>query len=126
MAVPDLHHGSEEAGVGDPSNGMPVHTIDVELLANQVVGVANNDAICCRVEVDNVTRPQRSARKSFALADGEQFDPTVFGNEVAIDIINLAAMKFFFAEVRTQKRFVIISRYETNFLAIDLVCDLQA
>src|SRR4029077_20758525 len=114
------------AGVAAPGHSMPVHPIDFELLANQVVGVANNDAICCWVEINNVTRPQRSARKSFALADGEQFDPTVFGNEVSIDIINLAAMKFFFAEVRTQKRFVIISRYETNFLAIDLVGDLQA
>src|SRR6478609_8157019 len=103
---------------------MPVHTIDFELLANQVVGLANNDTICCWVEINNVTRPQRSARKSFALADGKQFDPTVFGNEVSFDIINLAAMKFFFAEVRTQKFLVIISRYETNFLAIDLVGDL--
>jgi hypothetical protein len=50
----------------------------------------------------------------------------VFGNEVSIDIINLAAMKFVFAEVRTQKRFVIISRYETNFLAIDLLGHFQA
>ena len=137
MTIANLHDGFEGAavnargysavaGVADPGSRMPVHTIDVELLANQVVGVANNDAICCRVEVDNVTRPERSARKSFALADGEELDAAVFGNEVSVDIINLAAMKFVFAEVRTQKRFVIISRYETNFLAIDLVGHFQA
>ena len=105
---------------------MPIHAVDFELLTDQIVGVAHDHAICFRIEVDNVTRPQRSARKSFALADREELDAAVFGNEVSIDIINLTAMKFVFAEVRTQKRFVIISRYETNFLAIDLAGDFQA
>src|SRR5947208_16719403 len=105
---------------------MPIHAIDIEFLADQIVGVANDDTICCRVEVPNVTRPQRSAWESFALADGQKFDAAVFGNKVSVDIINLAAMKFAFPDVRTQKRFVIISRYETHFLDIDLVRHLLA
>ena len=50
----------------------------------------------------------------------------MFSDEISIDIVNLAAMKFVFAEMRTQKRFVIVSRNKTNFLAIDLVGDFQA
>jgi hypothetical protein len=49
MIVPDLHDGFEGAGVGDPGSWMPVHTIDLEFLADKVVGVANDDAICCRI-----------------------------------------------------------------------------
>ena len=48
-------------GCAAAGHSMPVHAIDVELFANQVVGVADNDAICCWVEVDDVTRPDRSA-----------------------------------------------------------------
>jgi hypothetical protein len=99
MIIADLHEGFEGAAVTDPGSRMPVHTIDLEFLASQVICIADDDAICCWVEIDNVTRPQRAARKSFALADGEEFDAAVFGNEVSIDIINLAAMKFVFAEV---------------------------
>jgi hypothetical protein len=60
------------------------------------------------------------------LSDSEKLDAAMFGNEVPIDIVNFAAVKFAFAQMGTQKRFVIISRYETNFLAIDLVGDFQA
>src|SRR5438067_2423988 len=46
---------------------MPVHTIDLELLAKQVVWVANNDPICCRIEIDNVARTRRTAGQPLAL-----------------------------------------------------------
>src|SRR5882757_10799252 len=36
MIVADLHESFEGAGVGDPGSRMPVHTIDLEFLANQI------------------------------------------------------------------------------------------
>ena len=71
-------------------------------------------------------RPERAAGKTFALTNREKLETVVFGNEVSIDIVNLTAMKFFLAEMRTQKRFVIVPRHETNFLTVDLIGDLQA
>src|SRR5438445_2945296 len=35
-------------------------------------------------------------------------------------------MKFFFAQTRAQKRFVVISRHKTDFLAVSFVGDFQA
>ena len=105
---------------------MPVHTIDLELLAKQVVGVANDDAICCRIEIDNIPRTRRTARQPFALSDCEQLDSVMFTEEISIDIVNFAAVKFVFTEMRTQKRLVIVAGNKTNFLAVDLVGDLQA
>src|SRR5207237_4243552 len=68
---------------------------------------------------------RRSARKSFTLTNGKEFDAVMLANEISINIVNLAAMKFVFAEVRAQKRFVIISRHETNFLTVDLIGNFQ-
>src|SRR5207247_10373252 len=98
--------------------------IDFEFVRVQIVRVADNHAICFGIEIDNVTRPQRSAGKSFSLADSEKLDAVVFGNEVPIDIVNLAAMIFVFAKVRTRKRFVIIFRSYTNYLTFSFVRDL--
>ena len=105
---------------------MPIHAVDFEFITNQIFGIADDDAICCRIEIDNVTRPRRTARQPFALSDREQLDAVMFGDEVSIDIVNFAAMKFVFAEMRTQKCFVIVSGNETDFLAVDLVGDFQA
>src|SRR6266513_4037428 len=105
---------------------MPVHTIDLELLANQVVGIANDDAICCRIEIDDITRTRRTAGQPFALSDCEQLDSAMFTQEISIDIVNLAAVKFVFTDMRTQKRLVIIAGNKANFLAVDLIGDLQA
>src|SRR6266404_6976293 len=104
----------------------PICPVDLEFVTDQIVNVANDYAICLGVEIDDVARTRRSARKSFTLTNGEEFDAVMFANEISINIVNLAAMKFVFAEVRTQKRFVIISRYETNFLAIEFVGHFQA
>jgi len=49
MIIADLHDGFAGASAGDSGSGMPVHAIDFELLADQVIGVANDDAIACRV-----------------------------------------------------------------------------
>ena len=105
---------------------MPVHTIDLEFVANQIVRVADDDAICCRIEIDHITRPRRTAGKSFALTDREQLDAVMFADEISIDIVNLAAMKFVFAQMRAQKRLVIVAGNKTNFLTVDLVGDFQA
>jgi hypothetical protein len=37
---------AKEAGVNAPGYSVPVHTIDLELLANQIAGIADDDAIC--------------------------------------------------------------------------------
>ena len=50
----------------------------------------------------------------------------MFANKVSLHIVNFAAMKFVFAEMRSKKRFVIISRHETDFLTVDLIGDFQA
>ena len=58
MIIADLHESFEGAavnapgysavaGIGDPGSRMPVHTIDLEFLANQVICIADDDAICC-------------------------------------------------------------------------------
>ena len=49
----------------------------------------------------------------------------MFAYEISIDIVNLAAMKFILAQVRTEECLVIISRHEANFLTVDLVRDFQ-
>jgi len=49
----------------------------------------------------------------------------VFANKVSIDVVNLAAMKLVFTEMRTQKRFVIIAGNETDLLTVELVGDFQ-
>ena len=47
-------------------------------------------------------------------------------DEVALQIVNPAAVELVFAKMRTQERFVILSGHETDFLAIGFVCHLQA
>src|SRR5689334_3371244 len=105
---------------------MPVHTIDLELLASQIVGIAYDDAICRRIEVHDITRTRGTARQPFALTDREQLDPVMFADESPVNVINVAAVKFVFAEMGTQKRLVIVAGNKANFLAVDLVRDLEA
>ncbi len=136
MIIADLHEGFEGAAVNacgytvvvgftDPRSRMPVHTIDLEFPANQVVGIADDDAIRCRVEIDDVTRTRRTAGQSLALTDRKHLDAVMFTDEISIDVVNFAALKFVFAQMGPQKRFVIVSGNKTNFLAVDLVGDLQ-
>src|ERR1700730_9040736 len=77
----------------------PVHLIDFEFIANQIVCIADNDAVCFRIKVNHIAGPRRTAGKSFALPNSEQLDPFVFAEKVSGDIVNLAAMKFFFAQM---------------------------
>src|SRR5438874_11796655 len=104
----------------------PIRPIDFEFVADQIFSVADDHAISLRIDIDDVTRPKRSARQSFALTDREQFNAFVFADEVSSDIVNLAAMKFVFAEMGTQESLVIVAWNETNFLAVDLIRDFQA
>src|SRR3954471_10561469 len=50
-----------------PDWGNPVATIDFEPRANEVIGAADDDAIGCRIEIDDVTRRGRAAGQTFAL-----------------------------------------------------------
>src|SRR3954453_13433302 len=105
---------------------MPVYAVDFEFLANQVLGVTNDDAIGRRVEIDDIPRTQRTAWQSLALSDREQLDTVVFADELSIHVVNFAAMEFVFAQMRTQKCLVIVARNKTNLLAIGFFGDLQA
>ena len=44
--------------------------------------------------------------------------------ELAVEIVNAAPMKFIFRKMRAQECFVILPRHETNFLAVSLIRDL--
>ena len=50
----------------------------------------------------------------------------MFADEIAIDIVNLAAMKFRVAKMRAQESFVIVAGNKTNFLTVDLIGHFQA
>src|SRR5579884_1091851 len=127
--------GSVIAGVGDPGGAVgitdpgyrvPVHSLDLEFLNHQIVRLPNNDAVCRGIEIDDVTRTQRAARQTFALANGEELDAVVFAQEISLHIINRAAMKLLVAEARAQKRLVILARHEADFLAVHFVGDFKA
>src|SRR5262249_17232475 len=126
MIISDLDRRFQPRVFPPPGARMPVRTIDLKLFASQVIWIANNPAIGCRIEIHHVTRTRRTAGKSFALANREQFDAAVFADEVSLNIVNCAAMKFALAQMRTQKRLVIVSGNKTNLLAVNLVGDLQA
>src|SRR5262245_1575794 len=105
---------------------MPVHTIDFELLADQIAGIANDDAICRRIEVDDITRTRGTARQPFALTDREQLDPVMFAHKIPVNVINVATVKFVCAYMLTQQRLVNVAGNKANFLAVYLVGDLEA
>ena len=105
---------------------MPVYAIDLEFIHHQIIGVADDDTICFRIQIGDVTRTRRTAGKSFPLSDREQLDAVVFANEISIDVVNFAAMKFVIAQMRTQKRLVIVAGNETDLLAVDFVGHFQA
>src|SRR5207248_10564303 len=118
--------GTQGAGVDAPGYSVPIHAVDFEFAYDQIVGIADDDAICCRIKIDDITRARRTPGQPLALSDREQLDPVMFSNEVSIDVVNLAAMKFIFTQMRAQKRLVIVAGNKTNFLAVNLVGDLQA
>jgi hypothetical protein len=126
MVVSDFDRRVEGGAVSARGYSMPVHTIDFELLANQIVGIADHDPIGFRVEIDDIKRTWRTAWQPLALTDREQLDSVMFTDEIPIDVVNFAAVKFVFPQMRTQKRLVIVARNKTNFLAVDLVSDLEA
>src|SRR6516225_1009436 len=103
MIIPDLHECFEgAAGITDPGYNVPIHVVELELLAEQVIGIANDDAICCRIEIDDITRTGRTAGQPFALSDREQLNAAMFTEEISSDVVDFAAVKFIFTQVRTQ------------------------
>ena len=109
----------------DPSYRVPIHAIDFEFVTNQIVCVPDDDAIGFRIEIDNVTRTRRTTRQSFTLADSEKLYAAVFAHEISVHVINFAAVKLAFAQMRAQECFVIVSWYKADFLAIDFVRDSE-
>ena len=81
----------------------PIYPIDFELVANQVVRIADNHAVGLRIEIDHVARPHRAAGQALALTDGKKLDPFVLTYEIPIHIVNFAATKLVLSQVRTLK-----------------------
>ena len=52
--------------------------------------------------------------------------PSCWRDEIAVEIVDLAAMKIGFAKMRPQKGAIIVTGHETDLLAVDFVRDLQA
>src|SRR5262245_26143984 len=88
---------TQKAGVNASGYSVPVHAIDFELLHNQIGGIANDDTIGRRIEIDHVPWTRRTAGKTFALADGEQLDAVMLPDEISTNVVNFTAMKFIFA-----------------------------
>src|SRR6476620_29636 len=105
---------------------MPVHPINCEFVANQIVCVPDNHTIGFRIEIDDITGMWRTSGQTLALTNREQLEAVMFTDEIPVDIVDFAAMKFVFAQMRTQKSLVIVAGNETNFLAVALVCDPEA
>ena len=129
MAVADFHGGFQAgvvAGISDAGYRMPVHPIDLELLANQIPGIADDDAVSCRIEIDDITRTRRTAGQPFALSDRKQLDALMFTEEIPGDIVNFATVKFAFTLLGTQKHLVIVAGNKTDFLTIHFVSHFKA
>src|SRR5690242_15637750 len=127
MIIADLHRGFEaQRAVTARGDRMPVEAIDFEFSAAQIVGISNDYPVGVGIEIHHIAWTRRTARQTFALANCEQLNPFVFGNKIPLHVVNLASMKFVFAEMRTQKAFVIIARHETNLLAVDFISDSES
>src|SRR5205823_2547860 len=96
---PGFLYAHDAAGVTAPGYRVPVHAIDFELLHKQIVGIANDNTIGRRIEIDYIPCTRRTAGKTFALSDGEQFDAVVFADERSINVVNFTAMKFIVAQM---------------------------
>ena len=122
MVVPDLYRRIEwTAPVSARGYRVPGHTIDFKFVANQIVRVANYDAISFRVEIDNITRKQRATGQPLSLTDGEKLEAIMFTHKISIEVVNLTSMKFVFAQMRAQERLVIVARHKADFLAISFI-----
>ena len=49
----------------------PIHAIDFKLLRNQIVFITDNDTICLRIDIHDITRPRRAAGQTPALTNGK-------------------------------------------------------
>ena len=88
MAVANLHRDFERlVGIAAAA---PVHLVDFEFVRDQILGVADDDAVRRRIDIDDVTRLRRTAGQTFALADGEHLDAFVFAEEIALEIVDAA------------------------------------
>jgi hypothetical protein len=59
------------------------------------------------------------------LSNREKLNTVVFTEKIPGNIVNLAAMKLAFAQMRAQKCFVIVSGNKADFLAVHLVRNLE-
>src|SRR4249920_1396811 len=79
----------------------PVDSIDLKLLDQQILRLANDNAIARRIDINHVAGSRRSAGQSFALPDGEHFDAFMLGKKVSGEIVDAAAMELRRVEMRT-------------------------
>jgi len=104
----------------------PINALNFKFLDEQIFRVADDDAVGPRVDIDDVTRARRAAGKSFALADREELNPAVFGEKIAVKIVDSTAMKFLSTEVGAHEGLVVIARNKANFLAVNFIGHPQA
>src|SRR6266571_2263939 len=127
MIIADLYCRLERrTGIVDPGYSVPVYTIELEFVPEQVVGIADDDAIGLRIDIDHIAWPNRATGQALALADGEKLNAVMFADEISVHIVNLSLMKSRVAQMRAQESFVILAGNETNLLAVDLVGHFQA
>src|SRR5205823_12369978 len=99
----------------------PIDAIDLELFHQQNFRLTNDHPVRFRIEIDDIPRLRCPPWQTFALANGKHLNSVVRSNEVTVEIVNSAGMELVLAKMRTEECFVILSRHETNLLAVRFV-----
>ena len=69
----------------------PIHSIDLEFVANEFLLATDDNAPCFRINVHDVTRRRESTRQTFSLTDSKELDTAMFCEEIPIDRIDSSA-----------------------------------
>src|SRR5437588_11409584 len=122
MIVTNLNCSLDWVIRSDPTH--PVDPINLEFFYQQILDSADNDAVCLRIEINDIARSRRASRQSLTLSNGEHLNSIMHSKELAIEIVNATPVKFIFLEMRAKECLVVLSWNETDFLAVGLVRDL--
>src|SRR5207237_10405027 len=93
----------------------PIHPINLEFLDQEILDAADNDAVCIRIEINDIARSGRASRQSLALSNGEHLNSIMPSKEPAIEILTAASLKLTFRKVRAEESFVVLPWHESNF-----------
>ena len=56
----------------------PIHSIDLEFVANELLLATDDNAPCFRINVHDVKRSRKSTRQTLSLPDGKQLNTGMF------------------------------------------------